>query len=717
MSLVLPQLRKSWLVMFLIFFWAFSATAAEVGTGAHYKPGSCARAGTRLPEHGSAMLQEARVVAKLLPALEELGADGAPTASQPDGGLDFSEDEFTAMQAECCFASFDNYSRQLLVHLGMEICDEGCHNGFMPFFNCGKSSLQDYKNAIQKNSLELCACYLLAGKCLSGGLPEKCAETNTGHFDPSFHRRRVCSKATVTTGTTTTTTTLHPALQTCDPGLLSEAEVSCKNALQSDPLALETWRSNCLIEVCIAGPGSAQNISRAYDISGDPTDRCSDDMQAYATSACYKELIASCDATKAWLDACVQDVCAADNAGLHDPVGAAQGYCGPQEDLADFLKDFGGLLPTTTSTTSTPSVSNETIWGELCEGGPHEVYKPSPRTDPEYVWPECAIPVSLEQCNWYYDNHHGSGNGSLKVTPQSYGIRYPSGCFYYMGKSWSADKQNAGAGSHGDEWMGWNTGQGGAKKAVNAGYRLCCGPRPLMPTTTTTTTMGKFPPPVLTEPPSDRPPLRPIGSSRPLANIDRPANAVFGLCKVYGDPHIFGFDTPIKKFDSFRTGNFWIVRSSAVWIQGHYFPGNLRRPTVTYLRKVAIGGPFLQGNTMMIETSNSWWNDDSHILSLSSVGRHSWTGMSGGVTATSQSNGTNTRVSIALPFDVRVKIGINAGNVRPKGNKLAFMSLLIGMRQITGQDGHCGNFNQVASDDSEVLDVTPVAPSEVLIPF
>jgi len=453
-------------------------------------------------------------------------------------------------------------------------------------------------------------------------------------------------------------------------------------------------------------------MSQAYDISGDPTDRCSEDMLAYATNACYKELSANCVATEAWVHACVQDVCAADNAGDPDPFGVAHGYCGPQEDIAEFLSDPGGLLPTTTSTTSMPNASNEAMWGELCEGGPHEVYKPSPKTEADYVWPECAIPVSLEQCERYYDNHHGSGNGSLKVKPQPWGVRYPNGCFYYKGKSWSTDKSN-----HGEEWMGWNTDDGGSKKAFNAGYRLCCGPKPLMPTTTTTTTTGKFLPPVLTEPPSDRPPLRPYDPSAPLDTIDRPANAVFGICNVYGDPHFFGFDTRSKKFDQFRTGNFWIVRSSAVWIQGHYFPGNLRRPSATYLRKVAIGGPFLQGNTMMIETSNSWWNDDSRILSLNSVGRHEWTGMSGGVNATSETvDGTKTRVSIALPFDVRVKIRINN---EPSGQKLAFMSLVLGMRQITGQDGHCGNFNQDASDDSEALlgQSAPVAPGEALIPF
>jgi len=120
---------------------------------------------------------------------------------------------------------------------------------------------------------------------------------------------------------------------------------------------------------------------------------------------------------------------------------------------------------------------------------------------------------------------------------------------------------------------------------------------------------------------------------------------------------------------------------------------------------------------MMIETSNSWWNDDSRILSLNSVGRHEWTGMSGGVNATSETvDGTKTRVSIALPFDVRVKIRINN---EPSGQKLAFMSLVLGMRQITGQDGHCGNFNQDASDDSEALlgQSAPVAPGEALIPF
>jgi len=120
---------------------------------------------------------------------------------------------------------------------------------------------------------------------------------------------------------------------------------------------------------------------------------------------------------------------------------------------------------------------------------------------------------------------------------------------------------------------------------------------------------------------------------------------------------------------------------------------------------------------MMIETSNIWWNDQGHILPLGS-GPSNWAGMNGAVTASSETgaDGQKITIRVKLPDEIVLKIGINTS---PGGGKLPFMSMVLGSRQITGQDGHCGNFNRDASDETQELEDqrAPVAAKELLIPY
>jgi hypothetical protein len=89
-------------------------------------------------------------------------------------------------------------------------------------------------------------------------------------------------------------------------------------------------------------------------------------------------------------------------------------------------------------------------------------------------------------------------------------------------------------------------------------------------------------------------------------------------CVVWGDPHIITFDLNNKRRHEhpnreafFRTrnwkldelnlyeeGNFWLVKSEQVYIQGKYVK-NATHPEFTSLGALAVGGPFLKGSTMV----------------------------------------------------------------------------------------------------------------------
>jgi len=173
-----------------------------------------AHEGTRVcPEHGSALFQKMTSKSRASLALQTDIVDDQPFQEQ----FQLTDEGFSSVQRECCELSFDMYARKLLLSLGMEICDEGCHNGFIPFFYCGKSpTLEDFTAHIQQKSQELCGCYKPVGQCLSGGLPAACYEENTGEYIAGAHRRRMCSTPTTTTITdrSSVTTTGSPASTT-----------------------------------------------------------------------------------------------------------------------------------------------------------------------------------------------------------------------------------------------------------------------------------------------------------------------------------------------------------------------------------------------------------------------------------------------------------------------------------------------------------------------
>jgi len=319
----------------------------------------------------------------------------------------------------------------------------------------------------------------------------------------------------------------------------------------------------------------------------------------------------------------------------------------------------------------------------------------------------------------YVNNKCGRDGASTPVSQRSIPTRnekgYPPGCGFYK--------------HFGSSWMEYNywvyTGEDGKVpdgEPMEFGYasatspeRVCCGSLTWL-ATSTTTTLPWIPLPIL---PQTRPPLQPIAYSTVPVTVERPAGAKIGACGLWGDPHLRTFDN--DRLDCYSEGNFWIVNSDTVWIQGRYEPRDgPRRREVTYLQKVAVGGPFLMGNTLMIETHTLWWNSVSYNILGSCDGngdncvKHDleFSAMDGKVMVKCSEGKTALICKVTLPNDVQIKM------VSYRISRRAVScSLVVVMRQITGQDGQCGAFKGIDGLPNTLIIGVEVEASKLLIPW
>jgi len=156
------------------------------------------------PEHGRALLQ-VRSDKEVVSRISELVVDrDAPekllfidgTKQEPD----LTEDGFKAMTLSCCHYNTDQYIRATLNELTFDICDQGCHNGFTPFFSCTPDhTLQSLKATIFENSRGLCPCYAPRGDCKPYPDDGTCP---LGEYNQAAHRRRICNQKKPTEGET-----------------------------------------------------------------------------------------------------------------------------------------------------------------------------------------------------------------------------------------------------------------------------------------------------------------------------------------------------------------------------------------------------------------------------------------------------------------------------------------------------------------------------------
>merc|ERR1719336_527959 len=170
-----------------------------------------------------------------------------------------------------------------------------------------------------------------------------------------------------------------------------------------------------------------------------------------------------------------------------------------------------------------------------------------------------------------------------------------------------------------------------------------------------------------------------------------------GDCLLWGDPHVETFDHGFPNF--YGEGEFWVVKSSMVWIQARY----LATPFTNGLsatHQIAVGGEFLSGHKIVVGPMEngqiamdgipiltsfpSQFSDPALGVTLSYNGE-------GKLVDNAQGHLDKHIVHMELPLGVHLQVmrWANHLNIR----------ITMTPRE-GGQDGSCGNFNGNAVDDS-----------------
>merc|ERR1719221_157396 len=178
----------------------------------------------------------------------------------------------------------------------------------------------------------------------------------------------------------------------------------------------------------------------------------------------------------------------------------------------------------------------------------------------------------------------------------------------------------------------------------------------------------------------------------------KPALLPVKSCSIFGDPHAMTFDG--TRADYYTTGEFWIVKSPNVWIQGKYAPTHATNG-LAVTKEIAIGGGFLQGNTLIIGEEQASWNGEAILVTFPGEFKDP----SGLVTIVYNAQGELLQpgregkslhvLHITLPGQVSIQV--NRWNEVGEGRYIN--SKITMPTQPGGVDGNCGNYNGNGEDD------------------
>jgi len=196
-------------------------------------------------------------------------------------------------------------------------------------------------------------------------------------------------------------------------------------------------------------------------------------------------------------------------------------------------------------------------------------------------------------------------------------------------------------------------------------------------------------------------------------------------CTIFGDPHVFTFDGSHE--DYYTPGEYWIVRSDTVKIQGFYSALPMTNG-LAVLKALAISGPFIKGNKLILQSMDkgsgivlyngqpvlpsfpmSWKSPDGLIsIDYNNVG---------GTIQYGRNQNNMHVLHVHMPDATYIQV--NQWNEAGEG---AYMNARITMRAQPNQDGHCGNFNGNIADDARVqvrarVSRTGVPANELIFPW
>lgn len=174
-----------------------------------------------------------------------------------------------------------------------------------------------------------------------------------------------------------------------------------------------------------------------------------------------------------------------------------------------------------------------------------------------------------------------------------------------------------------------------------------------------------------------------------------------------------------KRVDFYTQGQYWIVKSNTVHIQGLYKPTHATSG-LSVMKQIAIGGPFLQNHKIIIGTHTALYDGTPILAAFPSEYKTGLVHISYNAVGETMQEGRAGKAMhvVHMQFPSNVNVQVNRWMEPTEGD---YINAKITMPPQPGQDGHCGNYNGNAADDDRMqirarVGTTGVAAGDLLFP-